>query len=81
MSDSSNQDNALINASDSRPVRYGKWLVRLLAAGLAVWLTLEYDLLNPVYEWFRSDFELWLNNHSVLAPLVYILVYILSVVV
>lgn len=80
MFDPSNHDNTSVGASHSRPVRYGKWLVRVLAAGLAVWLTLEYDLLNPVYEWFRSDFELWLNNHSVLAPLVYILVYILSVV-
>jgi len=80
MFDPSNHDNTSVGASHSRPVRYGKWLVRVLAAGLAVWLTLEYNLLNPVYEWFRSDFELWLNNHSVLAPLVYILVYILSVV-
>jgi len=81
MSDSSNQDNTSVGASHSRPVRYGKRLVGMLAVGLAIWLLLAHDLLNPICEWFRSDFELWLNNHSVLAPLVYILVYILSVVV
>ena len=80
MSDSSDHYNTAVGTSDSRPVYHGKWLVGVLAVGLVVHLMLEYDLLNPIYEWFRSDFELWLNNHSVLAPAVYILVYVLSVV-
>ena len=43
-------------------------------------MLLEYDLANSFYGWFRSDFKLWLNDHSILAPVLFILVYILSVV-
>lgn len=60
--------------------RYAAGLVVLALAAASIWVVRELDLLTPLYEWFRNDFELWLDRHPVAGPLVFVLVYIVTVV-
>lgn len=57
-----------------------KTIFGLVVLGVFVWLFVAFDLRTAFAEWFRNDLKVWLANHPIIAPFVYFLVYVASVV-
>lgn len=64
-------------------VPYGaisKWVLGALILGGLVYLFQAYELRAQFSHWFRHDVQPWLKAHPVLAPFVYMAIYIVAVV-
>lgn len=57
-----------------------KWILGAGVLGLAVYLVVVFDLRAEFSQWFREDVRVWLKSNPALAPLVYVLVYVVAVV-
>lgn len=59
---------------------YWKWILGTIVLAVVVYLFVAFDLRAEFREWFQEDVRVWLRNHPALAPFVYMLVYVISVV-
>lgn len=57
-----------------------RWGAILLFVGLGVYLFWAFDLRSQFSQWFREDMRIWLENHPLLAPFAYFIVYVVAVV-
>jgi uncharacterized membrane protein YdjX (TVP38/TMEM64 family) len=57
-----------------------KKVLGVLVLALVVYFFIEFDLRSRFSHWFKHDVQRWLANNPILAPFVYFLVYVVSVV-
>ncbi len=57
-----------------------RWSLILLVVAIGAYLFWAYDLRAQFSQWFQEDMKIWLENHPVLAPFAYFLVYVAAVI-
>lgn len=60
--------------------KYSGWVLGALVVGLLIALFQYFELRTVFTEWFKHDMKPWLAENPFLAPFIYILIYVVSVV-